>query len=86
MIIKWFLEVWLCSGIKYLFANLWVLWEFGLDLHLGNSQPCLPSWNFGSILYKQIRELVFGSRMGVKDVDTRNLKGLNFPHSGLTFY
>ena len=33
---------------------------------------------FGVYFYKQIRELVFGSRMGVKGVDTRNLSSSLF--------
>ena len=46
--------------------------------------------------YKQIRELVFGTRMWVKGTETKNLssslfgfteyKGFQWPHSGLTFY
>ena len=35
-VFKGFLGVWLFSGIKYLYTNLWELWEIGLYLYLGN--------------------------------------------------
>ena len=61
------------------FTNLWVLWEFCLYLYLGNSHVLVAMFDlvyYPGIwvsFYKQIRELVFGSRMWVKGADTKDL-------------
>ena len=67
------------------FTYLWVLWGFGLYLSLGNSHVLVAMFDLayhpgilGLFFYKQIRELVFGARMGVKGVDIRNLSSSVF--------